>query len=196
MEFSSSELKQDIQRFQRSGVIPRDGWSCPSIFSRWLSLWLHQVEQKGGILQYIWKNCWQSMLQVNLWYDFLEPRNQEIHNVMTQVSSFPRIESRWGLPFPYHVMSHLRSPQTRTLALRWRLKGAALAVWIPQGEVETFTDFLNMPGLNNCYSSLLDLSHRMEKQTVTSISGLPFINWDRLRVLPRWNSWGNPVRWA
>ena len=23
---------------------------------------------------------------MNLWYDFLEPRNQDVHNVMTQVS--------------------------------------------------------------------------------------------------------------
>ena len=107
MEFSSSELKQDIQRFQRGGVIPRYGWGCPSIISRWISLWLHQVEQKGGVLQYICISCEQSVLQVNLWYDFLEPRNQEVHNVMTQVSSFSRAESR------YHVMSHLGSPQPR-----------------------------------------------------------------------------------
>ena len=26
------------------------------------------------------------VLQVNLWYDFLEPRNQDVHNVMTQVT--------------------------------------------------------------------------------------------------------------
>merc|ERR1719433_632750 len=49
--------------------------------------------------------------KVNLWYDFLEPRNQEIHNVMTQVAAERSSLGSMESPRPaIHQLRSVKSP--------------------------------------------------------------------------------------